>query len=133
MDRQHRFLTVGVGASAGGLEALGLFFQGLRESPGMAFVVITHMGRDRPSELATLLSNFTTLSVLPVDDGVQIAPNHVYVSPPGVTITMSNGRAKIHHDGSDLARTKAIDVFLQQSCRRPRGVCCRNCSFRPRW
>jgi two-component system CheB/CheR fusion protein len=112
MDLKNRFIIVGIGASAGGLEALGLFFQGLREPPGMAFVVVSHIGRDRPSELATLLSNFTTLSVLTVEDGMQIAPDQVYVSPPGVTMTMSGGRVKITHDGSDLARTKAIDVFF---------------------
>ena len=56
---------VGVGASAGGIEALEGFFRGLPPSPGLAFVVITHLSPSRESHLPEVLARFTALPVLP--------------------------------------------------------------------
>ncbi len=78
-----RFPVVGIGASAGGLEALQEFLRNLPDDTGMAFVAITHQHPDHTSMLPDLLSKCTKMSVAEIADNTPLAPNHVYVAPPG--------------------------------------------------
>jgi two-component system, chemotaxis family, CheB/CheR fusion protein len=78
-----RFPVVGLGASAGGLAALQLFFQHAEPASGMAYVVVTHQTPGRASLLPELLAKSTPLPVVTASDRMRLEPNHVYVAAPG--------------------------------------------------
>jgi two-component system, chemotaxis family, CheB/CheR fusion protein len=89
------FLIVGVGASAGGLEALSGFLKALPARSGMAVVVIQHLAPEHESALTQLLSKATTMPVLEVSDGMAMQRNHVYVIPPNKSMTLQDGALKL--------------------------------------
>ena len=76
------FLVIGMGASAGGLQALQHFFETMPSSSGVAFVIVTHLATAQESHLTELISAHTTMPVLQVQDAVKLERNHVYVIPP---------------------------------------------------
>lgn len=86
-----RFPIVGIGASAGGLEALQEFFSTMPPDTGIAFVVVTHLHKGQPSMLPELLARQTTMPVSEADNGLRIEPNHVYVASPGGPFGVANG------------------------------------------
>lgn len=75
-------LIVGIGASAGGLEALGELLTHLPDDTNMAFVIVQHLAPGHESMMSDLLARKTRMSVLQVRDGTRIQPNSVYVIPP---------------------------------------------------
>jgi two-component system, chemotaxis family, CheB/CheR fusion protein len=89
----HRpgFPIVGLGASAGGLEALQEFFDAMPKDSGMAFVVVTHQHPGHHSMLAELLDRHTQMPCVEAGEATLIEPDHVYVGPPGSTLAMLNG------------------------------------------
>ena len=106
------FPIVGIGASAGGLEA---FTQLLRELPSdvnMALVLVQHLDPTYKSMLTELLSRTTSLTVLEVTDGVRVKPRHVYVIPPNTAMTISERvlhlTARVEVEGKHMP----IDHFL---------------------
>ena len=110
--RDDSFPIVGIGASAGGLEA---FTQLLRELPSdvnMALVLIQHLDPTYKSMLTELLSRTTNLTVLEVTDGVRVKPRHVYVIPPNTAMTISERvlhlTARVEVEGKHMP----IDHFL---------------------
>ena len=86
-----RFPVVGVGASAGGLEAFTALLSALPGNTGMAFVLIQHMDPNHQSVLTSLLQKSTVMPVREVIDGMAVQPNYVYVIPPNALMTISNG------------------------------------------
>ncbi len=85
------FPIVGLGASAGGLEALRQLLRALPVDTGMAFVVIQHLDPDRPSLLASVLGSSTAMPVVEARDGDRAEPNHVYVIPPDADLGLAGG------------------------------------------
>jgi two-component system CheB/CheR fusion protein len=85
------FPIVGIGASAGGLEALEQFFRHIPESNGMAFVVIQHLDPNYAGMLPELLQRTTTMKVLQAKDRLKVAPNCVYVIPPNKSMSILHG------------------------------------------
>ena len=81
--------VVGVGASAGGLEAFTHLLQALPVDTGMAFVLVQHLAPTHPSALAEILSRATTMPVAEVTDELHVEPNRVYVMPPGRDLLIS--------------------------------------------
>src|SRR5213594_1333049 len=79
---QSAGLIVGVGASAGGLEAFSELLRNLPTDTGMAFVLVQHLDPRHGSILADLLANWTRMPVIQVHDGIPVEPDHVYVIPP---------------------------------------------------
>ena len=77
-------ILVGVGASAGGLEAFTQLLESLDPDAGLALVLVQHLSPHHESALVELLSSHTAMPVVEVTDGVHIRPNHVYVIPPNV-------------------------------------------------
>ncbi len=77
-----QFPVVGIGASAGGLEACTALLKALPVNPGMAFVVVQHLDPHHESILHKLLSKATEMPVIQVEDGMALEPDHVYVIPP---------------------------------------------------
>src|SRR3954452_14530483 len=82
---------IGIGASAGGLTPLRIFFASIPADTGMTFVVVIHLSPDYESSLAELLQGYTAMPVTQVQGKVAMAPNHVYVIPPGKHLRMRDG------------------------------------------
>ena len=82
---------VGIGASAGGIEAFKGFFENMPPDSDLAFIVVLHLPHNRKSVLPEILARWTRMPVVEVTEGVHVAVNHVYVPPPGVVVTLKNG------------------------------------------
>ncbi len=109
------FPIVGIGASAGGLEALTELLAHLPANTGMAFVLVQHLDPTHPSQLTDLLSRVTKMPVAEVRDGMVVEPDHVYIIPPNANLAALDGvlivtpRVREHHT--------PIDFFLQSLSR----------------
>ncbi|WP_267425144.1 CheR family methyltransferase [Methylobacterium sp. GC_Met_2] len=111
MDQDH-FPIIGIGASAGGIEAMRSFFRGVPETLRAAFVVITHLSREHKSMLPDVLARFTPLEVEAAADGVPVLPGRVYVMPSGFVMGIAGGRLTLTPLELMRRETKPIDVFL---------------------
>jgi two-component system CheB/CheR fusion protein len=89
-DKGHS-LVVGIGAPAGGLEALRSFFGAMPATTGFVFVVVVHLDPTHKSLLPELLSHVTGLTVEQARDGQPLEADHVYVIPPNRTLTIDQG------------------------------------------
>lgn len=86
---------VAIGASAGGLEALSHLLDGLSPTTGMAFIIVQHLDPAHPSLLAELLAEHSKMTVAEAVDGASLAPDHIYVIPPGRYLSVSAGALKL--------------------------------------
>ena len=106
-------MIVGIGASAGGLEAFKSFFANTPPDTGMAFVLVQHLSPDHKSMLCELLGKETTMSVVEAADGAQVKANGVFVIPPDSTLTIEGGRLKVARPAPPRDRRRPIDTFFQ--------------------
>lgn len=106
------FPVVGIGASAGGLEAFTQLLEHLSIDTGMAFVIIQHMPAGQVSVLSEILSRSTQMPVQEVRNGMTIAPNHVYVIPPNVSMTIAHGKLNLTPRPPNNAVFMSVDAFL---------------------
>ncbi len=104
---------VGIGASAGGLEAFQELLQALPEDTGMAFVLVQHLAPKHESILSELLSKATKMPVIEVREGMAVQPNHVYVIPPNADMSVVDGVLHLSPLAADRARRMPIDMFLR--------------------
>src|SRR5918994_4938365 len=111
MTTPNDFPIVGIGASAGGLQALELFFRNAPADTGLGFIVVTHLPRDRESALCEILQRYTEMHVAVAVDGQTIEANHVYCNPPDQIVTVKNRTLQLRPRMSS-AQHKPIDVFL---------------------
>lgn len=109
---QPPFKIVTLGASAGGLAALEQFFRALPHNPGMAFVVVQHLSPDFKSVMGELLARFTPLPSERVEQGMTVAPNRIFLIPPGKDMTLAGGRFKLRARDVDVPLHLPIDLFL---------------------
>ncbi len=107
------FPIVGIGASAGGLEAFRRLLGALPKSTGMAYVLVQHLDPYHDSILADLLSEVTQMEVAEVKGDVRVAPNHVYVIPPSKGLILLDGMLKLVPRGPPGAAHMPIDSFLK--------------------
>jgi two-component system CheB/CheR fusion protein len=107
------FPVIGIGASAGGLEAFLEFFKVLRADTGMAFVLVQHLPPDRESMVADILSKRTAMPVLQVEDGMPVQPNHVYVIRPGRTMTIQDGLLRLGEPLEKAGHRRPVDDFFR--------------------
>lgn len=105
-------ITVGIGASAGGHEALEQFFSALPADTGFAFVVVTHLPHDGPSLLAGILRRFTAMQVVTIEDGMPLQPSTIYVPPPSKELLIREGRLRFYDHGGEERQRHPIDRFL---------------------
>ena len=105
--------VVGIGASAGGLEALESFFHELPTGTGMAFVVVQHLSPDFRSVMSDLLGRHTTLPIHLVEDGMPVQANHVYLIPPNKEMIIAEGRLLLSERERAHELSLPIDVFLR--------------------
>ena len=109
MDRP--FPIVGVGASAGGVEALEYLFKAMPPEPGMAFVIVTHLAPKRESMLPEILARDTHMPVLIAENDQIVRPNRVYVAPADAVLDITKGRLGVRAVGDGRERTP-IDSFF---------------------
>ncbi len=111
------FGVVGVCGSAGALEAFQILLDNLPTPLGLALVIVPHLDPSHPSLMAQLLASHTPMRVEEVADGVALAPDRVYVIPPGRFLAVANGRLLLSPvadgDASATGRQTVIDLFLR--------------------
>ena len=103
---------VGVGASAGGLASLELFFSSVPMGSGLAYVVVQHLDPTRETLLGSLLQRVTALPVQEASEGMAIQANAVYVIPPNSELTIAQGRLHLSHSAQPRGLRLPIDALL---------------------
>jgi two-component system CheB/CheR fusion protein len=119
------FSIIGIGASAGGIDAFHSFFDHMPADSGMAFVMILHLPADRKSMLTEILARWTSMPVVEVSARVMIEPNHVYVPPPHAIVTLVDGYLSVEMPPTSADRVfRPIDAFFDSlaSALRERSV-----------
>jgi two-component system CheB/CheR fusion protein len=116
-DAKDSFAIVGIGASAGGLEALQEFFTHTPSDSGMAFVVVTHQNPDHTSLMPELLGRHTAMPVTEVGAGTVVQPNHVYVAPPGMNLAILSGVLTLMDPPGHARLHLPIDYFFRSLAR----------------
>ncbi len=107
------FLVVGIGASAGGLEALSKLLHHLRPDTGMAFVVVMHLAPEHESQLSRLLAKAGTLPVQEIRQNVRLEPNKVYVMPPNAGVTLDQGWLRLSPLKTTHGQHMPVDTFFR--------------------
>ncbi|HEY6872571.1 MAG TPA: chemotaxis protein CheB [Geobacteraceae bacterium] len=107
------FPIVGIGASAGGLEALEQFLRHLPEGSGMAFVIVQHLDPTHKGIMAELLQRTTGMEVFQVRDRMQVKPNCVYVIPPNRDMSILHGVLHLFEPTAPRGLRLPIDFFLR--------------------
>ena len=110
MEKSPPNFVVGIGASAGGLNAYKAFFDALAPDTGMAFVVISHLLPAAHSQLTEILSRHTKMTVMLASSGMKIRANQVYVIPPNADLSIENGTLDIA--SPRISRNSQIDTFF---------------------
>ena len=104
---------VGIGASAGGLEALQEFFKVMPPNSDLAFIVIQHLSPDFKSVMAELLGRNTRMQVHNATDGVMVQPNTVYLIPPRKNMIIAEGKLLLVDQMPDQGINFPIDIFFR--------------------
>ncbi len=119
------FPIVGIGASAGGLDALMELFEHMPNDTGLGFVVVTHQHPDHASMLPELLSKVTTLRVIEAADGMKIESNRIHVSAPGGCLALLNGSLLRMEMGQAESPHLPIDSFFRSLAKdqKEKAVC----------
>ncbi|HEY0334369.1 MAG TPA: chemotaxis protein CheB [Stenotrophomonas sp.] len=105
-------MVVGIGASAGGLEAFTAFFTALGDVPGMAFVLVSHLPSDHVSLLPELIGRSTPLVVTEAADAAQVEDGHVYIIPSDATLTIVDGALQLSKPAPPRQYRFPIDSFF---------------------
>lgn len=111
-EEERRFLVAGIGASAGGLEALGEL---IRHVPvdRMAFIVVQHLAPDHESVLTQLLAPNTSLEVVTAADGMSVEINHIYVIPPNADLAVMHGVIRLITPPSQRVPHLSVDYLFR--------------------
>lgn len=104
---------VGIGASAGGLEALEMFFDHMSSESGMAFVIVQHLSPDYKSMMAHILSKNTKMSLVEAEHGMPIEPNCIYLNTARTNLTIENDRLLLADAKSKSGLHLPIDSFFR--------------------
>ena len=107
------FPIIGIGASAGGLEAFELFFKNVPADSGMAFILISHLDPAHASMLAEILQRISAIPVAEAQDQITVEPDHVYTIPPNREMTIFNGTLQLSVPGQQHGQRMPIDTFLR--------------------
>jgi two-component system CheB/CheR fusion protein len=107
------FPVVGLGASAGGLDAFQRFFDAMPADSGMAFVLIQHLDPTHASMMRDLLAGHTQMRVVEATDGMPLEPDHVYLIPPGAYLALQNGALRLTKPRDRHGTRLPFDFFLR--------------------
>ncbi|WP_409606557.1 chemotaxis protein CheB [Brevundimonas sp.] len=125
MSRKHEesrspTLTVGIGASAGGLEAFTDFLKHVPPDSGMAFILVQHLSPDHESMLTEILGRASPVPVVVAEHGMVVEPDQVYVIPPDATLTVADSKLQVVKPAPPRSDRRPIDSFFS-SLARDRG------------
>lgn len=114
---------VGIGASAGGIDALQKFFGAVSAGDGIAYIVVMHLSSHHESNISHILGTSTAIDVRFAEDGVAVEPDTVYVLPPGANITINDDTIQLT-EKKDETHTLTIDHFFASlaAARKDRAV-----------
>lgn len=104
---------VGLGASAGGFEALQKFLEKIEPSDFISYVIVQHLDPNQPTMLGTLLSKFTQLTIIMIEDGVVPEPNKIYFCPPNKDLTLVEGRFRLTEPPEKTFPKPSINKFFE--------------------
>jgi two-component system CheB/CheR fusion protein len=123
--KPNAFPIVGLGASAGGLEAFTRFFEALPEAPGMAFVLIQHLDPRHESMMPDLLGRHTALKVLQVKKRTRVEIDTVYIIPPGKYLGLENQHLVLSEQPPNRGMRMSIDHFFETlaEAQREKAIC----------
>lgn len=108
----QNFPVVGIGASAGGLDAFRKIIAGIPADSGMAYVVVQHLSPDYDSKLTEILSQQTNLPVHEIVSEINLVPNHIYIVPENNRLTAVDGMLHLEKRSRNEIRNQTIDVFF---------------------
>ena len=111
-DADTGFPIIGIGASAGGLEALELFFSKMPPDTGAAFIIIQHLSPDHKTNMDAILRKHTAMRVTKIDDSMAIEQNHVYVNPPNKQVCVFNHTFQLMEQDAPGRMNLPIDNFF---------------------
>ena len=131
-SKEKTFLIVGIGASAGGLEACTKLLEHLPPHTGMAFVLVQHLAPAKDSILAELLSKATSMPVREVQDGMIVEPDHVYVIPPNTVLAVFHGKLRLLPRAEPHTQHMPVDSFFRSLAEDQGSECRRYHPFRDR-
>ena len=106
------FPVVGVGASAGGLEAFKRLVKAIPENSGMAYILVQHLEPNHESVLMDILQKVTRIPVQEITNNVRVEPDHVYVIPSNKMLTANDGRLELSPRPAKKEKNMSIDVFF---------------------
>lgn len=112
-NQRDTFPIVGIGASAGGLEAFTTFLKALSPNPGLAFVLVPHLDPSRESAFTQILSRATSIPVLEAQNGMRVQPDHVYVIPANCDMTIQGAVLRLTRGREPHTVNTNIDIFLR--------------------
>jgi two-component system CheB/CheR fusion protein len=123
------FPIVGIGASAGGLEAFTKLLANLPIDTGMGFVLIQHLDPKHESLSSDILSRVTKMPVIEVKNGMRVEQNHIYVIPAGFRMGILHGVLNLIPRVEDRSQHFVIDFFFEDVGTRSTRSGCRGCTF----
>jgi two-component system, chemotaxis family, CheB/CheR fusion protein len=109
----NRFPIVGIGASAGGLEAIEGFFKEMPDRSMIAFVIIQHLDPKHKSIMDQLLKKYTEMDVKVIEDGMKVRPNTVYLNPPNRYVSIYHGKLELIKPDDSQGVRLPIDYFFR--------------------
>src|SRR4029450_8583053 len=112
-DDDTRMCVVGIGASAGGIEALSDFFRAVAPDSGAAYVVILHLSPDHDSQLAQVLQHTALIPVTQVTEQVRLEANHAYVVPPHKILRIEGDSIGVEEMAGAEERRAPVDMFFR--------------------
>lgn len=107
------FPVVGIGASAGGLEACRKLLAAIPDKSGMALILVQHLDPHHESMMAELLASHTTMTVQQATDGMPVEPDHLYIIPPGRDLAVRNGALHLSSPQARHGARLPFDFLLQ--------------------
>lgn len=110
--RDHEPVVVGLGASAGGLEACQALLEAMPRSSSVCLVLIQHLDPDRQSLIVELLARHTEMPVTEAEDGIELEPGHLYINPPGSLLSMDGDTLRVVQPDDPRRFRTPIDRFL---------------------
>lgn len=105
--------VVGLGASAGGIEALSQFFDSMPADSNLVFVIVLHLDPTRQSLLSSILSHHTSMPVVEIEDGTEVAPNQVYVIAPNYDLTLDGNVLRLTEPTQPRGHRHPVDVLFE--------------------
>jgi len=104
---------IGIGASAGGLEAFQQFFSHMPPDSSMAFVIVQHLDPSRHSSVPDILTRYTSMPIREATDGMKVEPDSVYLIPPNKSMGIKNGALYLQEPAQSPALKLPVDFFFR--------------------